>query len=55
MTLNISNTVNSYIQKHSKTKLADKLGLTRPTLNNRLKNGLWTTGEIKIIISINNL
>ncbi len=43
----------NYIMLTSKADLQNKLGITRPTLNSRLKSGNWTASEIKILLSLN--
>ena len=35
--------------KYEKKELAEKLGISRPTLDNRLKNGTWKKLEIEKI------
>lgn len=36
-------------EKFTKTELAERLGMTRVTLNTRLKKGNWKKGDIAII------
>lgn len=36
-------------KKRSKVTLAEKLGISRPTLDKRLKLGNWKKGELAII------
>lgn len=38
--------------KLSKEELAEKIGISRPTLNTRLERGNWKKGEIAIIKSL---
>jgi len=36
----------------TKVDLAERLGIQRPTLDNRLKNHTWKKGELEIIKSL---
>lgn len=38
------------INRYSKTWLADKLGVTRVTLDNRLKKDNWKKSEIQMLL-----
>jgi DNA-binding Xre family transcriptional regulator len=38
--------------KYEKKELAEKLGISRPTLDSRLKNGNWKKLEIEKIIKL---
>lgn len=40
------------LEKYSKSALAEKLGISRPTLNVRLKLGNWKKGELSILNSL---
>ena len=51
--INPTDEANKYIAKHSKTKLSKKLGISRPTLDDRLLNQSWTLNEIKELMKIN--
>ena len=46
--------VNALIHSGRKTKfeLAEQLGITRPTLDSRIKNHSWKKGELEIIKSM---
>jgi DNA invertase Pin-like site-specific DNA recombinase len=41
------------IQLNSKSWLAEKLGITRPTLDNRLSKENWKKGEVAILLQLN--
>jgi DNA invertase Pin-like site-specific DNA recombinase len=41
------------IQLNSKSWLAEKLGITRPTLDNRLAKENWKKGEVAILLQLN--
>ena len=38
--------------KFEKKELSEKLGISRPTLNSRLKNGKWKKLEIEKILKL---
>lgn len=46
--------LNAMINSNRATKydIAEKLGITRPTLDNRLKNNSWKKGELELIKSL---
>lgn len=50
--MNITNKANKLIETKSKTWLADKLGITRVTLDNRLKKSDWKKTETQMLISL---
>lgn len=41
------------IGQNSKIWLAEKLGISRPTLDLRLKSGNWKKSEIQVLIILN--
>lgn len=43
-------TAENLINLHSKIWLADQLGITRPTLDQRLINGKWKKSEIQTLL-----
>jgi len=43
------------ISIHSKTWLCEKLGITRPTLDSRLKTDRWKKSEKALLIQLNNV
>jgi len=43
-------TAEKLILNHSKTWLADKLGITRPTLDTRLEIDNWKKSEIQTLL-----
>lgn len=44
--------VNDLLKVNTKTWLADKLGITRVTLDNRLTKGNWKKSETQMILTI---
>lgn len=49
---NINGKVNDLLNINTKTWLADKLGITRVTLDIRLLKGNWKKSEIQMILTI---
>ena len=43
------------IDIHSKTWLCEKLGITRPTLDTRLKMDNWKKSEMALLMQLNNI
>jgi len=50
--MDIKDKIKKLVLKYPKEDLADKIGITRPTLNTRLEKGNWKKGEIAIIKQI---
>jgi len=49
-TIKLNAMINS--RRSTKIELAEKLGITRPTLDNRLKDNSWKKGELELIKSL---
>lgn len=50
--MNITLKAESLIKINSKKWLSDKLGITRVTLDKRLKEGIWKKTEIQMLITL---
>lgn len=50
--MNISNLAQSLIELNTKVWLCDRLGITRVTLDNRLKYGNWKKLEIEKLLKL---
>lgn len=47
--MDLKNKVDELIGKSSKSRLSKYLGISKPTLDARIKNGNWTFNEKKLI------
>jgi len=48
----VTNLANEILKKRTKTELSRIIGITRVTLNNRLKDSSWKNSEIAIVSQI---
>jgi len=53
MNISITNQAKSLIEKESKVWLADKLGISRVTLDKRLSKGNWKKSEMQMVLILN--
>lgn len=51
--MNITEKANKIVLMESKTWLSEKLGITRATLDKRLKKGNWKKSETQTLLLLN--